>query len=79
MAQTARDHWAIRVVPGARYADADGEALLGNIDRLVSGDVRAAIELVDALPDLDSGKYKWVSQEWRVGGERGTEGQRPAN
>jgi phenylacetate-CoA ligase len=77
VAQTARDHWAIRVVPGARYAHADGEALLGNIDRLVSGDVRAEIELVDALPDLDSGKYKWVSQEWRVGGERGPEGPRP--
>jgi phenylacetate-CoA ligase len=64
VAQTARDRWVVRLVPGDRYSRSDGEALLHNIDRLVGGDVRAGIELVEHIPNLDSGKYKWVSQEW---------------
>lgn len=64
VAQTARDRWVVRLVAGKDYSRADGDALLGNLGRLVSPDVRASVELVDDIPSLDSGKYKWVSQEW---------------
>jgi hypothetical protein len=65
IAQTARDRWVARIVPGPGYTAADGEGLLANVAARVSPDVNIAIQLVDHIPELPSGKYKWVSQEWR--------------
>jgi hypothetical protein len=65
VAQTARDRWVARVVPGPRYTAADGEQLLANIATWVSPHVNIAIQVVDDIPHLPSGKYTWVSQEWR--------------
>jgi phenylacetate-coenzyme A ligase PaaK-like adenylate-forming protein len=65
IAQTARDRWVARLVPGPRYGVADAERFLANVRAHVSADVNVAIELVDDIPALPSGKYKWVSQEWR--------------
>jgi hypothetical protein len=65
IAQIARDRWVARLVVDAHYTHADGERLLQNVAAYVSADVNIAIELVNRIPDLPSGKYKWVSQEWR--------------
>jgi phenylacetate-CoA ligase len=65
IAQTARDRWVARIVPGSGYTAADGAQFLANVATYVSPDVSIAIELVDDVPSLPSGKYKWVSQEWR--------------
>jgi hypothetical protein len=65
IAQVARDRWVARLVPGPGYGAADAERFLANVRTHVSADVDVAIELVDDIPALPSGKYKWVSQEWR--------------
>jgi phenylacetate-CoA ligase len=65
IAQTARDRWVARLVPGTGYTAADRERFLQNVRTYVSADVNIAIEEVDDIPALPSGKYKWVSQEWR--------------
>ena len=65
IAQIAPDRWVARIVPGDRYTRADGERLLENVARYVSADVNVGLELVGDIPSMPSGKYKWVSQEWR--------------
>jgi phenylacetate-CoA ligase len=65
IAQTARDRWVARLVPDAHYTHADGRQLLKNVAEYVSPDVNIAIEVVEDIAGLPSGKYKWVSQEWR--------------
>ena len=64
VAQTQADRWIIRIVPQPGYTERDGERVLAKLASHVSPRVHANIELVDALPSQDNGKYKWVSQEF---------------
>lgn len=63
VAQTTADRWSIRIVPGAEYAAEDGQRVLDKLAAQVSARVFAQIELVEHLPALPNGKYKWVVQE----------------
>ena len=66
VAQVARDQWLLRVVPGARFCDADAQALLTNLHQRVSARLNVQIALVASIPNLPSGKFKWVAQESRA-------------
>jgi phenylacetate-coenzyme A ligase PaaK-like adenylate-forming protein len=65
--QIAHDSWVIRMVPGPRYSEIDGQRVLQKLAQEVSPRVRARIELVREIPPLPSGKYQWVVQQWRTG------------
>ena len=62
--QQAADRWLIRIVPGGGYTAADGQRVLDKLAAEVSSRVAARIELVDKIPPLPSGKYKWVVREY---------------
>ncbi len=61
--QSAADHWRIRIVPGPNYCAADGQRVLDKLASHVSARVIAQVEIVDDIPVLPNGKYKWVVQE----------------
>lgn len=63
VAQVSRTEWEVRIVPGHDYSEEDGRHLLKNFDALVSTRLNVKLKLVSAIPNLPSGKYKWVSQE----------------
>lgn len=65
VAQTARDRWEVRVVPDAGYTDAVGSKLADDFTRLVSPHLNVAVRVVDRIDNMPSGKFKWVTQEWR--------------
>lgn len=65
VAQIGPGRWEIRVVPDAGYSLADGEALLANISAYVSDKLTVTVRVVDDIPLMSSGKFKWVSQEWQ--------------
>ncbi|MDY0743856.1 hypothetical protein SNE35_05040 [Paucibacter sp. R3-3] len=65
VAQTERGIWEVRVVPDGEFVDADGQALLANIASHVTERIGIRLRVVDDIPPLASGKFKWVSQEWR--------------
>ena len=67
VAQVANDKWQVRIVPGRDFNEADGEALLANFRKLVSNRLNVQFTLVNTIPDLPSGKFRWVSQEARIG------------
>jgi phenylacetate-CoA ligase len=64
VAQSAADHWRIRIVPDAGYRAEDGQRVLDKLARHVSARVVAHIEIVDDIPVLPNGKYKWVVQNF---------------
>jgi phenylacetate-CoA ligase len=65
VAQVDRDQWVVRIVPAASYSSYDGFALLENFGKLVSKRLNVRIELRHDIPNLQSGKFKWISQEWK--------------
>lgn len=65
VAQVAADAWEARVVPAPGWCDADAQALRRNFEQQVSRRLALRLVLVDAIPNQPSGKYKWVTQEWR--------------
>lgn len=65
VAQIDADQWVVRIVPGPQYTPADEQRVLARLTSHVSPRVRARVELVEQIPALPSGKYKWISQEWR--------------
>jgi len=66
VAQVAADAWEVRVVPGPGWCEADARALRQNFEQQVSRRLALRVQTVAAIPNLASGKYKWVTQEWRV-------------
>jgi phenylacetate-CoA ligase len=62
--QTAADRWVIRIVPGMRYTAGDGRQVLDKLAAQVSARVVAQVELVERIPALPNGKYKWVVREY---------------
>ncbi len=63
--QSAADRWVIRIVPGVGYTADDGRQVLEKLAAQVSARVVAHVELVDQIPALPNGKYKWVVREYR--------------
>lgn len=70
VAQTRADEWVVRVVAQPGFAAAHQAQLLNNFHALVSGRIRVRLQLVDQIPLLASGKFKWVSQEFSEAGRR---------
>lgn len=64
VAQVAQDRWVVRLVPHAAFGDADRKALQSNFGKLVSPRLNVELAVVEELPCLPSGKFKWVVQEW---------------
>jgi phenylacetate-CoA ligase len=65
--QPDADRWLIRIVPGGGYTAEDGQRVLDKLAAEVSSRVVARIELVEKIPALPSGKYKWVVREFSAG------------
>lgn len=65
VAQTAEDRWSIRIVPAPGFSAADGQRVLDKLVAQVSARVAAQVDLVECIPSLPNGKYKWVVQECR--------------
>jgi phenylacetate-CoA ligase len=65
VAQVARDLWEVRVVPDSGYDESVGTKLIADFHRLVTPRLNLKVCAVDKLENLASGKFKWVSQEWR--------------
>ena len=66
--QEAADRWTIRVVPRPNYTTADGQRVLDKLAKEVSARVSAAIEVVDDIPKMPNGKFKWVVRNYQPGG-----------
>jgi phenylacetate-CoA ligase len=66
VAQVSADRWEIRIVPDQGYTDDIGQRMKADIARLVSPHLNVHIKCVERLDNLPSGKFKWVTQEWRV-------------
>jgi phenylacetate-CoA ligase len=66
--QNAADRWTIRVVPGANYTDGDGQRVLDKLSKDVSARVAATIEVVEDIPKMPNGKFKWVVRNYQPGG-----------
>jgi phenylacetate-CoA ligase len=64
VAQTKADRWVIRIVPDAGFTAEDGQRVLDKLSVEVSSRVAAQVELVEHIPALPNGKYKWVVQEF---------------
>lgn len=65
VAQIARDRWEVRIVPDEGYSDAVGSKLAADFTRLVSPHLNVVVRQVDRIDNMPSGKFKWVTQEWR--------------
>ncbi|NML62114.1 phenylacetate--CoA ligase family protein [Massilia sp. RP-1-19] len=65
VAQIGPGQWEVRLVPEAGYSEADGGALLANFSKYISNKLDVRLRIVDDIPLLPSGKYKWVAQEWQ--------------
>jgi phenylacetate-CoA ligase len=64
VAQVDPHRWEIRIVPGRGFSKRDSDRLLSNLNHYVSSRVAYAIRVVDDIPAQQSGKYKWIAQEW---------------
>ena len=65
VAQIDRGLWEVRVQPDPGFGAADGQALIDNIASYVTRKIDVRLAVVDDIAPLPSGKFKWVSQEWR--------------
>lgn len=65
--QKAADRWTIRIVPAANYSANDGQRVLDKLSKEVSARVDAAIEVVDDIPKMPNGKFKWVVRDYQPG------------
>lgn len=66
--QSSADRWTIRVVPGPSYTDADGQRVLDKLSKEVSARVAATVEVVEDIPKMPNGKFKWVVRNYQPGG-----------
>lgn len=67
VAQIGEGRWEVRIVPDAGFQAQDSEALLRNIGHYVNEKLEVSVRLVEDIALQPSGKFKWVSQEWRRG------------
>lgn len=66
VAQVGQRTWEVRIVPGPGYADGIGDQVISSLRQFVSADVDYRLRLVERIPSMASGKFKWVSQEWKA-------------
>lgn len=66
--QSSADRWTIRIVPGTNYTEVDGQRVLDKLSKEVSARVAATIEVVEDIPKMPNGKFKWVVRNYQPGG-----------
>lgn len=64
VAQTGPGRWVVRVVPGPGYSSGSPEHMRHNFATYVTQNIDLEIQLVEDIPLQQSGKFKWVAQEW---------------
>jgi phenylacetate-CoA ligase len=64
VAQVDRVTWEVRVVPAPGFTQRHTDDLVRNLAGSVSEQISIRIRVMDDIPLLPSGKFKWVSQEW---------------
>lgn len=67
VAQTEKDKWEVRVVPDREFTDQESQKLISNIKTMVDPYVNLEIKIVEDIPRSDSGKFKWVVNEYNAG------------
>ena len=67
VAQTGEGKWEVRIVPATGFSQSDRERLLRGFRETVDPDLEVAVVLADDIPRTDSGKYRWVVNEYRTG------------
>jgi phenylacetate-CoA ligase len=70
VAQIAPGRWEIRLVPAAAFRADDQHKLIDNLHQLVDPGVCVQVALKDEIPCTESGKFRWVVNEWSRAGER---------
>ncbi len=65
VAQVGQGCWEIRVVPGKHYTDQDGAQVVKNIHTMVDSGLVLKVEVKKEIPRTQSGKYRWVVNEWK--------------
>lgn len=65
VAQIDQAIWVVRVQPSPDFSDVDRLTLISNMAEHVSRNIEVRVQIVDDIAPLPSGKFKWVSQEWR--------------
>ena len=68
--QTDKGKWVIRLVGDNKFSKTDSLKLIKNINEMVDPYVDVEVLLVDDIPRTNSGKYKWVKNEYRKQCER---------
>jgi phenylacetate-CoA ligase len=63
VAQVGPGRWQIRLVPAPGFDADDRRQLIDNIRQLVDPHVRVDVALKDDIPNLPSGKFRWVVNE----------------
>lgn len=65
VAQIGQGVWEVRVQRETAFDERDIRALVANIAEHVTRKIEVQVRLVDDIALMPSGKFKWVSQEWR--------------
>lgn len=69
VAQVAAQQWVVRLVPGPGYGPEVADRLIQNLRDSVSARLNVRVDICRDIPNLASGKFKWVAQEWKQGGQ----------
>lgn len=64
VAQVGPAAWEVRVVPDQTFAESDRRKIVENIRALVDPGVDVRVVLCDEIPCTESGKFRWVVNEW---------------
>ena len=64
VAQVGPGAWEVRVVPDPAFAETDRRRIIKNIHALVDPGVDVRVVLCDEIPCTESGKFRWVVNEW---------------
>ena len=65
VAQIAAGHWEIRIVPLQGYGDMERATLIKNVKEMIDPGLRITIVERSDIPRTESGKYRWVVNEWK--------------
>jgi len=64
VAQVNSSSWEIRIVPESGLGEIEEKLLFHNIKTMVDPSVNVSIQTVSDIPRTQSGKYRWVINEW---------------
>lgn len=65
VAQVGPAIWEVRIVPGAKYSNEDGEQIVRNIHESVDRGLAVKLVLRKNIERTAAGKYRWVVNEWK--------------